>query len=139
MAVNNVASANPVSVATATANSSAGSLDYSAFLKLLVAQVEFQDPLKPVDSTEYVAQLATFAQVEQSIEMNNNLGALLISTQFGQAAALVGKTIETADGGVRGTVESVRMEGFQIIAVLESGDEVVVGPGITIKQGEANE
>ena len=135
MVVNDATSANPASLAAATAKSSAESLDYSAFLKLLVAQVEFQDPLKPVESTEYVAQLATFAQVEQSIQMNNQLGAMLVSGQLSQAAALVGKTIESADGTVRGNVSSVRVESNQIMVVLESGQELAVGPGFTIMQG----
>ena len=39
-------------------------LDKEAFLQLLVAQMQYQDPLEPMDNTEYVSQLATFSQLE---------------------------------------------------------------------------
>ena len=62
----------PVNANTST-NKSTGSktqVDYQSFLKLLMAQMKNQDPTKPMESTEYVAQLATFSQVEQSVQMN---------------------------------------------------------------------
>ena len=58
---------------TPTSTSSASTLDYSAFLKLLTAQMKFQDPTKPMDSTQFVAQLASFSNVEQGIKMNTKL------------------------------------------------------------------
>jgi len=66
------------------------------FLRLLVAQLQHQDPLKPQDGTEFVSQLAQLAAVEQSAETNN----LLSSLQATQAASvqsgystMVGRTI----------------------------------------------
>ncbi len=46
------------------------------FLRLLVAQLQHQNPLQPMDSAQFVAQLAQFAQVEQSAETNVRLGSL---------------------------------------------------------------
>lgn len=50
--------------------------DFNTFLTLLTAQLRNQDPLKPADSTEFVAQLAQFAGVEQQIRTNDRIDAL---------------------------------------------------------------
>ncbi|WP_031554770.1 flagellar hook assembly protein FlgD, partial [Parvularcula oceani] len=50
--------------------------DFEAFLKLLTAQVEHQDPLAPLDSTQFVEQLATFSSVEQQVQSNAHLEAI---------------------------------------------------------------
>jgi flagellar basal-body rod modification protein FlgD len=56
------------------------------FLRLLVEQLKHQDPLQPQDNTAFVAQLAQFSGLEQSMQTNSNLG--LIMTQLrGQANA----------------------------------------------------
>ena len=51
--------------------------DFNTFLKLLTTQMENQDPLNPVDSTEFVAQIAQFSSVEQQINTNNTLTKIL--------------------------------------------------------------
>lgn len=52
-------------VASATSSSSGSSLDKDAFLKLLVTQMQYQDPLEPTSNTEYISQLAQFSSVEE--------------------------------------------------------------------------
>lgn len=52
-------------------------LEYDAFLKLMTVQLENQDPLNPMDSADYVAQLATFSVVEQSIQTNDKLDQII--------------------------------------------------------------
>ena len=47
--------------------------DYNKFLTLLTAQIQNQDPLEPVDSTQFVAQLAQLSQVEQAVQTNTQL------------------------------------------------------------------
>lgn len=51
--------------------------DFDTFLKLLTAQMRNQDPLKPLESTEFVAQLAQFSSVEQQIATNTKLTSIL--------------------------------------------------------------
>lgn len=111
---------------------SAGSLDYNAFLQLLIAQLENQDPLKPMESTEYVAQLATFSQVEQTIKTNENLDSLLVQTRVSQAEALVGQTITSQDGTVSGEIRSVHIHSDGSVAVLTDGRELPLGAGVTL-------
>lgn len=54
--------------------------DYQTFLRLLTAQLKNQDPLAPMDSTQFVTQLATFSQVEQLVSANKGLTQLVDAT-----------------------------------------------------------
>ncbi|RWC33308.1 MAG: flagellar hook assembly protein FlgD [Mesorhizobium sp.] len=108
-------------------------VDYQSFLKLLIAEMKNQDPTKPMDSTQYVAQLATFSQVEQSVQSNTKLDQIMQSSALSQADALIGRSITSADGKTTGTVASVRLASNGLIAVLQNGTEVAVGPGVSVK------
>lgn len=108
-------------------------VDYQAFLKLLVSQMKNQDPTNPMDSTDYVAQLATFSQVEQSVQMNKKLDQLLQASSLNQAGGLIGREIEAMDGSVSGRIEAVKVYSDGIIAVLEGGQEVAISPGVVIR------
>lgn len=71
--------------------------DMNRFLKLLVTQLKNQDPLKPMDATEFTSQLVQFASVEQQISANANLEKLLGLQQTSQVSDMVnfiGNTIE---------------------------------------------
>ena len=125
----------PVGV-NATSQTSKTDVDYQSFLRLLVAQMKNQDPTKPMDSTQYVAQLATFSQVEQSVQMNAKLDQMLQASALSQAGALIGREITSADGKTSGTIAEVRMITGGLVAVLEGGDEIVIGPGVVIGAGE---
>ncbi|MDG4887232.1 MAG: flagellar hook assembly protein FlgD [Mesorhizobium sp.] len=108
-------------------------VDYQSFLKLLIAEMKNQDPTKPMDSTEYVAQLATFSQVEQSVQTNSKLDQIMQSSALSQADALIGRSITAADGKTTGTVASVKLASSGLIAVLQDGTEIPVGAGVSIK------
>ncbi len=89
---------------SATASSAAsgtalGSLsgNFNDFLKLLMTQLENQDPTSPMDANQFTAQLVQFASVEQQINTNTNLTTLIQATQAGnlaQASALVGSQVQ---------------------------------------------
>ena len=115
--------------ATPTDQMSKTQVDYQSFLKLLVAQMKNQDPTNPMDSTQYMAQLAAFSQVEQSVQMNTKLDQMLQSSTLAQADALIGRTVTSADGETTGKVAEVRLISNGIVAVLEGGKEITVGPG----------
>ena len=96
-------------------------VDYDSFLKLLVAQMKNQDPTNPMDSTQYVAQLASFSQVEQSVQMNSKLDQMLQTSALAQADSIIGRTVTSADGAISGKVVSVKLiSGGGITAVLET-------------------
>lgn len=61
-------------------------LGYDQFLQLLCAEMQYQDPLEPTSNTDYVAQMATFSQLEATLSMEN-------TTQSSMANNLVGKQV----------------------------------------------
>lgn len=115
------------------AQASPQTVDYQSFLRLLVEQMKNQDPTSPMDSTAYMAQLASFSQVEQSVQMNGKLDQILQASALSQAGGLIGREISSAESGVTGIVSEVRLNDDGAVAVLESGEKVNVGPGITIR------
>lgn len=75
------------------------SSDFETFLKMLTAQMENQDPLNPMDSADYVVQLATFSSVEQQVLTNDLLQAMTLqlgSSGMAEMAAWVGKEARAA-------------------------------------------
>lgn len=81
------------------AKGAAAAADFETFLKLLTTQMQNQDPLKPLESTEFVAQLAQFSAVEQQIGSNTRLDAILESLGGGSSAGLadwIGKEVQAA-------------------------------------------
>lgn len=130
---------NPTATNTSngTDQTSKTAVDYQSFLRLLIAEMRNQDPTNPMDSTQYVAQLATFSQVEQAMQTNSKLDSILQSSALAQADTLIGRSISSADGSVTGTVKEVRLGSDGLIAVLDDGTEVPVAPGLTLRSAES--
>lgn len=84
-------------------------LDKDAFLKILTAQLQYQDPMESMDNSEYIAQMAQFAALEQMQSLNENLSYSigLQNTQLG--ASLIGKEVKVVREGITytGTVDKV--------------------------------
>ena len=93
------------------------------FLKLLVAQMENQDPLNPSSNEDMVMQLAQFSSIEQTERMNNNLEHFIQDNTMGMASSMIGQEIEAAnpDSGqiTKGVVTQVNING--------QGTSLVVG------------
>lgn len=64
--------------------------DFHTFLRMLTAQIQNQDPLSPMQSTEFAAQLATFASVEQQVRANEQLAGLSAQLGVSTMAQLAG-------------------------------------------------
>ena len=100
-------------VATSTATPSVSrddQMDKDTFLKLLVAQMRYQDPSKPADTTQFMSQTATFTQVEKLEQLTTQNASLLARQRSMSAGSLVGHTVTyTDDNGVpqTGKVTSV--------------------------------
>lgn len=95
---------------TTSTKEKSSTLGKDDFLQLLVAQMKFQDPLEPTSNTEYVAQYATFSEVEQIQNMSKSM-------DLSRASSLVGQTVQitsTDDNGKEttkmGKVDYVKYE-----------------------------
>jgi len=100
-------------------------LGQDVFLQLMITQLQNQDPLDPMDNSEFLSQQAMFTQVNTLQEMNENLtsygdallsmnGSMLNSSTLNQATSLVGKEVtainpENKDETITGVVESVKI------------------------------
>jgi flagellar basal-body rod modification protein FlgD len=132
MEVNTTMSTPRTSQPEATSSSSSVAPDYNAFLRLLIAQMKNQDPTKPVDATQYVSQIASFSGVEQQVQTNARLDALMTSVALTQADGVIGRTIMSSDGQVTGEVTGVRIVSGGAVAMLKDGRELLLGPGVVI-------
>ena len=114
------------------APSSPSTVDYNSFLRLLIAQLKNQDPLNPADSTEYMAQLAQFSSVEQSIQANQKLDTLLTSMSLSQADSLIGRTVTSTSSDAAGVVTAINITSNGSIALLDNGQTLELGAGIIV-------
>lgn len=132
MQVTSATSASYAPHSQAATDASNASLNYNAFLQLLMAEMQNQDPTQPMDPTQSLSQLASFSAVEQSIKTNAKLDNMLALQSLGEANALIGKTLTNADGSVNGVVKSIIVNSDATYAVLDSGVTVALGPGFKV-------
>ena len=131
--VNGISPTTPSSSTTGTAKvNDNASLGKDDFLKLLVAQMQNQDPMNPTDSTASIAQMAQFSSLEQMTNIATSMDALNKSmTNFSQqssltqGAALIGKTVSGVDTDgktpIEGTVEAVKwLDGDPKLQILKA-------------------
>ena len=111
MAVDYLQGLGSTSASAASATSTKNILGKEEFLKMLIAQLKNQDPLNPLSSTDFTAQLAQFSSLEQLQNVNDTLTAMTrqqASISAGQSVSLIGKEV-TANGNAiqadGGTVE----------------------------------
>lgn len=86
------------------------------FLKLLVAQLQYQDPMDPLDARSFVAELAQFANLEVMqrldagmVNLNRNFDGLVEDQAYGRALSLIGRMVGLADG-TAGLVQRAALE-----------------------------
>lgn len=101
------------------------------FIRLFVAQLQFQDPLEPVDNREFLSQLATFSQLEQFKQTAEGVESLLFMSSSEQALGLLNRTVTV--GTVVGTVTSVSFDsgGAELTVQPSSGNALT---GIRLSQ-----
>lgn len=88
------------------------------FLRILITQLQHQDPIAPVEDTEFIAQMAQFSSLEQINNLVTQFTTLSQTLSAGQSLQLLGREVEIANQGnaVRGVVESVTIgENPQIV------------------------
>lgn len=112
-----------------------GEVNQQDFLKIMLTQLNAQNPLKPVDNTAFVAQMAQFSQLAQTQEISANISKLLAVQLSTEAIGLLGKTINYSNGlaSASGVVNDVSFKGNEPALTIHpsSGTDV---PNVTLKQ-----
>ncbi len=119
---------------TASATSSGSTVNQDEFLKLLVTQLQNQDPNAPTDQTQMLSQLAQFSSLSQMQTLNQTLSGQSQFNQLAQSAALIGKTVTGGDASspISGTVSSVTVQNGK--AYLQIGTQSVDASTVTLIQ-----
>lgn len=96
-------------------------LGQDAFMQLLLAQLRNQDPLKPMEDKDFIAQLAQFNSLNQLTQMAATLDNLVKAQSLGQGSALLGKTVRgLADGQVvTGLVSGLQISDGNVVLDVE--------------------
>ena len=100
-------------------------LGRNEFLRLLTTQLQNQDPMNPMDSADFTAQLAQFSSLEQQFNSNERLSELVSyqsSMSSSMSVALLGRSV-TLHGGDEGTVVGVEFNGNGATFILDGGRE----------------
>jgi flagellar basal-body rod modification protein FlgD len=104
---------------------STSTLNQEDFIKLFLTQLNFQDPMEPVDNREFLAQIAQFSSLEQARQTGDKINDLVTLNSTSQSVSLLGKFVEVnGDLGVStGTVSAIRFtsEGPILTLTLTSG------------------
>lgn len=84
-------------------------LGFESLLRIVLTQLTYQDPLKPMENFEFVSQLAQFSQIQQTQDMARSLETLVSAQATAQAASLLGKEVDIPAGSLTlsGTVTAV--------------------------------
>jgi flagellar basal-body rod modification protein FlgD len=117
------------SLASAASSASAPTLNQSQFFQLLLAQMQNQDPLQPMDSSDFVTQLSQFSQLQTAQQLNTTMANFVAMQGMSQGAALIGKPVSYDPGtGVltKGTVDSVAIDNAGNVTLQVGGQSVAL-------------
>lgn len=123
----------PTTQPTSTTNS----VDKDTFLQLLVAQLRYQDPTNPADTSQMMAQTAQFSALEQMQAVAEQTSQLLAAQVAFGASSLVGRTVTYPDSSgaeATGVVDAVRFEATGPVLVVDGAD-VTVGSVLSVASG----
>jgi flagellar basal-body rod modification protein FlgD len=118
--------------------SSDNTLGQDTFFKLLITQLQNQDPLNPMEDREFISQMAEFSSLEKSENIYNLLEDKLNPNQLLSNANLIGREIKADINGVekRGIVNSVKSIDNKVYAVLDDDSEINIDNITAVNQVE---
>jgi flagellar basal-body rod modification protein FlgD len=127
----------PVSGASSPTSSSG--LDFQSLLRIILTQLTYQDPLKPMDNFEFVSQLAQFSQLQQSQTLNDQITNLLAAQAAMQGTSLLGRVVDYTNNTGQpqsGEVKAVSFaNGQPEVTILTAAGQTISGISIsTISQ-----
>lgn len=118
----------------ATAANTGFGLGFEDLLSIVLTQLTYQDPLKPIDNFEFVSQLAQFSQIQQTETMSNSLQAILQSESVNQAASLLGREVDIPAGPtvISGKVTAISFDqGEPRLTITTEDDRTISNIGLS--------
>lgn len=100
------------------------------FIKMMITQLQNQDPLEPAKNDQLLAQMSQISQLQSSTSLNESLKSMVLQNQIGSASSLIGKSVQgmAADNStVSGMVTSVKVESDAVKLELDSGQALELG------------
>lgn len=121
--------------ATLAKTTKTAGLSMDDLMKLLMTELSYQDPLKPVDNKDFLTQMAQFSSLDTTRQLNDNIQRLLTAQSLNQSVGLLGKTVDAStdnNGVVSGKVTALQLvAGDPEITITTSGGEVIAGVKIS--------
>lgn len=101
-------------------------LDKDDFLKLLITQLQHQDPANPMEDREFIAQMAQFSSMEQMLNVNKSLDKMVAKFDFQGSFDLLGKNVEILSEGLDPQKDNSKVKNGVVEAISRKGAEVYV-------------
>lgn len=100
-------------------------LSFESLLKIILTQLTYQDPLKPMDNFEFVSQLAQFSQIQIGQTTNDKLQQVATAQSNLQAAGLLGRQVDIPAGAatISGKVVSIAFQNGDPRLTVETADK----------------
>jgi flagellar basal-body rod modification protein FlgD len=122
MAIPGVGSSNVSS--TAASGRKNYELKTEDFIKMMITQLQNQDPMEPAKNQELLAQMSQIGQLQSATTLQESLKGMVVQNQIGSAASLMGKSVKGLDANddpIEGMVTSVRVEKDSVSLELDNG------------------
>jgi flagellar basal-body rod modification protein FlgD len=106
------------------------SLNPDDFIKMMITQLQNQDPMEPAKNDQLLAQMSQIGQLQSSTQLQDSLKGLVLQNQIGSAATLIGKTVQgmdTNNNTIAGVVSSVRVQDDGVSLELDNGQSLQLG------------
>jgi flagellar basal-body rod modification protein FlgD len=113
-------------------------LNANDFIKMMITQLQNQDPTEPAKSDQLLAQMSQIGQLQSSTQLQSSLSGLVQQNQIASAGNLIGKSVEGMDDAnntVHGTVDSVNVQATQVVLHLHTGADLQMSRVTKITNG----
>ena len=121
--------ANIGAVGSTASNLQANGMGMQDFLKILLTQLTYQDPLKPMDNQQFMAQMAQFTSLQQTQQLNEKTDVMLTTQASLQSVGLLGRNVEigSGTGSITGTVKALSLATDTPQLTLETSSGTISG------------
>lgn len=105
------------------------------FIKMMITQLQNQDPMEPAKNEQLLAQMSQIGQLQSSTQLQESLKTLVLQNNIGAAGNMIGKTVHGLDErgeDVNGVVTSVRVESDQVSLELDNGKTLSMSRVVSI-------